>query len=470
MKAKLLFVLITVFFLNVHSQTYLKVSRGNLSSAFISDGWAKFDFGALQSHVIYKTTNYATAQDYYGDSISSLSSGIFVVWAMNNNNLLDTLGVALFAVIDTTNSTYFTGTLQLDSIVVNSAPAICDGSAFFDVLGAQMSQYPGFGMYIGSDSINQNLNYGWRDSLCSGGAFVQIKDMSNNTYAGTTFYIGPVMLPTASYSPQVVTTTTTGGLCNASARAQISGGTAPFQYSWDAQSYSNTDSINALCTGMHNLITVDANSDTVSVYFIITDSTNSIVNTNPYGPALGTIVFNTSNCNFDYNLPVDSAFISSYTVIDTNTVFISWEIWQNGTLTQVSDTVSYTWSGVNAVQMDMFCGNGRLMTPGFNSFNVIDYINTSGATGIASSGKQNETGIKLYPNPFSAELSLEYYAEASSVNILITDVLGKTVYKNTLDATKGWNTFTVDGNGFDKGAYFVILNSNGKQTIKKVIK
>jgi hypothetical protein len=472
MKTKLLIVLSFVFFFNLKSQNYLKLTTGNTSSYLVSDGWATIDFGTFQNHVLYKTTNLTTNQTYYGDSLSNLGYGAYYVLALSSANISDTIGACLFDIDDQSNNLMFNCNFRLDSLVMNT-PVGCDGVFYLSVAGDSLAAYPGYVVKTGNNRYAaMNGNNAIADSICAGPVAVMLTDTAtSNTVSFTTLYMGPWTLSTPAFYPQVITAPVSAfGVCDGAGQVSVSGGTAPFQYSWDSGiSYTSADSATGLCAGIHDVIVIDANGDTVSVYYVISDSSNVITNPNPYGPFGATIVFNTTNCSFDYNLPVDSAYITLYNVIDTNTIFISWDIWQNGTLTQVSDTVSYTYSGVNQVQLDMFCGNGRMMTSGFNSIDVIDYINTGAAVGINAIKKGDESTV-VYPNPFSEELKVDYVASGPIVHVVLRDLLGKTVYVKDYPAVKGINTFSIDGSGLDKGTYFLELNSADKTTIEKVIK
>lgn len=76
--------------------------------------------------------------------------------------------------------------------------------------------------------------------------------------------------------------------------------------------------------------------------------------------------------------------------------------------------------------------------------------------------------VKLYPNPTSSLLNLEYKnsMQDKDAGIVITDVLGAVVYTGKMEGTSK----TIDVSGLSKGVYSLqVSDSNGKATFKVVI-
>jgi len=76
------------------------------------------------------------------------------------------------------------------------------------------------------------------------------------------------------------------------------------------------------------------------------------------------------------------------------------------------------------------------------------------------------------PNPFTDNFNIHFsLANASETEIQITNASGQLVYKETLNADKGINTYSFnDKAGLPPGIYFVDLVSNGEVVTKKLIK
>jgi len=76
------------------------------------------------------------------------------------------------------------------------------------------------------------------------------------------------------------------------------------------------------------------------------------------------------------------------------------------------------------------------------------------------------------PNPFTSNFNINYSTEAQSeVEIQISNSSGQLVYKETVTADKGFNTYSFnDQAGLPPGIYIVNMISNGMAVTKKLIK
>lgn len=85
-----------------------------------------------------------------------------------------------------------------------------------------------------------------------------------------------------------------------------------------------------------------------------------------------------------------------------------------------------------------------------------------------------EVQVSVTPNPVKDQLSVEFnsFANASNVNVVITDVTGKTVYTQTIRLKVGQSKLSVDMHRYPKGFYVVrALDTTGKLNItQKVMK
>lgn len=87
--------------------------------------------------------------------------------------------------------------------------------------------------------------------------------------------------------------------------------------------------------------------------------------------------------------------------------------------------------------------------------------------------EENETlgNMNLYPNPGSGEVNLSFDVNyAQTVEISFTDVTGKVVRTQYVNATAGKNIVMMDASAFSKGMYFVSLKSEGVQKSLQFIK
>lgn len=81
----------------------------------------------------------------------------------------------------------------------------------------------------------------------------------------------------------------------------------------------------------------------------------------------------------------------------------------------------------------------------------------------------NNNGIKIYPNPVHDELNIEF-ATAGNYSIIITDVVGKTLYQKTIAASAGRTTLPMGQ--YPIGMYLIqVADAKGSVLVKdKIIK
>jgi hypothetical protein len=82
------------------------------------------------------------------------------------------------------------------------------------------------------------------------------------------------------------------------------------------------------------------------------------------------------------------------------------------------------------------------------------------------------TAINAYPNPFSNNVTLAITAEtATTANVLVVDLMGRTVAEFTNPVVAGDNLVQVDALAkLANGVYFVKVNVDGKEAVTKLIK
>ena len=86
-----------------------------------------------------------------------------------------------------------------------------------------------------------------------------------------------------------------------------------------------------------------------------------------------------------------------------------------------------------------------------------------------STNLQNQT--KVYPNPFSNRLFVEYASEQdNAIQLVITDLNGKTLLVNKLFADKGVNQFSLDTTDLPNGIYFLSITDGQQTQSRKIIK
>jgi hypothetical protein len=79
--------------------------------------------------------------------------------------------------------------------------------------------------------------------------------------------------------------------------------------------------------------------------------------------------------------------------------------------------------------------------------------------------------IKVYPNPFTDNVYIEYSLEKrSDVKLSITDLIGKQIYSSDFTELKGKHIIDLaNKTNFNKGVYFIKVEINGQSFTKKII-
>ncbi len=108
-----------------------------------------------------------------------------------------------------------------------------------------------------------------------------------------------------------------------------------------------------------------------------------------------------------------------------------------------------------------------------NVFCTFDYSNTITAGGGTVTSITTIASIELlnvYPNPASGQFFIEFSGKGDEeVNIQMLDMLGRSVYNNTIDQQEGLNTFEVFSGDLPKGIYQLILRTDNQQRTTKLV-
>jgi hypothetical protein len=85
--------------------------------------------------------------------------------------------------------------------------------------------------------------------------------------------------------------------------------------------------------------------------------------------------------------------------------------------------------------------------------------------GIGTIGNQTlSQEISLSPNPTSGNLILAVAADYDAAEqIIVTDLLGRTVMQENVSVIKGMNNFNLDVSSLTSGAYILILRNGNQQ-------
>lgn len=91
-------------------------------------------------------------------------------------------------------------------------------------------------------------------------------------------------------------------------------------------------------------------------------------------------------------------------------------------------------------------------------------------TSIESSNDQN-LSYNLLPNPTRGVVNLVVETnDAVEVSLVVTNVIGETIFNNVYKASSGINKYPIDLTNYNQGIYFVRISQGNDYIIKKVIK
>lgn len=443
----------------------------------------KMSFPGVTIPLIYITINTVNNQIYYGDTIPNIANRnsasdtmIFKSYAINASNMFDTVGV-LYTTPKAKN-------IFFNSKTSNTA-GLCDGGLNFTVdttqghfvtgtsfAGTKIKPSGSGTPYFCSIGIN-NFN-----TLCEGEYAFGCFSLGGSSVFGITFHEYHTLLLGLNYMPVPTTmsvsinpyATAIGTSCLGKARIQVTGGTPPYLYSYDnGLTFTSIDSISGLCDGVH-LVQIADQQDTIAKNFIINTSANTTNNTNPFGTAMDTIIINHADCGFNYATPIDSAFISNYYFTSPTTLYVTYEVWQAGNVTFVTDSATYPFQNNTSymVGLIIYCGSQKLASPTvFNGLRVNDYIHyTNFVEGIANNSIN--TQLIAYPNPFDKELTLTANIMQSVVLIEMVNIVGEKV---NLEFQKVKANYKANTEKLSKGIYFLyVVFENSQRSSIKIIK
>ncbi|MBL7684001.1 MAG: zinc-dependent metalloprotease [Flavipsychrobacter sp.] len=134
--------------------------------------------------------------------------------------------------------------------------------------------------------------------------------------------------------------------------------------------------------------------------------------------------------------------------------------WSNGGTTQNLSGLSTAGAYTVTITDSNGCSNQYSINLTQNTHDSCANNNTSNV-GMTS---QQPQYVSLYPNPAQQRFTVRFYTKGKSdITLKATDVVGKTTYSNVVPAQSGENNITIDINGWNKGIYFIMLQSADEQ-------
>ena len=370
-----------------------------------------------------------------------------------------TLALAIFGLVSFLGNL---GNAQVQAIDA-SGPSVCDGAAYvIDDSTATNVVWQSNGVVIATGTT-------WIDSLCPGNYVVTYNNPNSQFF---TFTINGNGNPCAGFSATMSTVNTTAvAFCDGSATVTLTGGTAPYTYSWNGP-VGNTATMNGLCIGTYTCAVVDANGCNTSAFGIVyADSTNSgndstlfITNNNfPGANVIGTSTNTYEDCTLDFGA-VGSASATSITNISVgtnpsglDTMEVVWTVMDTMNNVMATYTTYYLVSdSLNGVVNFMFIVHCSQKAMNYNTLVISENL----MVGPLAIGEENlEFSIV---NPVTENLNIQFAANEKG-SLLLLNANGQVVKTASFDAKE----VHVSVSELSAGMYFVHLNTvHGTKTVK----
>lgn len=343
-----------------------------------------------------------------------------------------------------------------------SSPAACDGSAMLDstIVATNI-------VWMGGGAIIQQGGT-YVGNLCAGTYIVTYSTALGIT-TNYTFIIGSGNTNPCSGFAVAVTGTdaSNSSTCDGSAITTVTGGTSPYAYQWsNAVSVANPT---ALCVGTYSVCVTDVNGCMTCENVTIADASAQmdsllIFNNNnfPGTPVIGTLATaSVEDCTIDYQ-NVGSASVTSSTLIGTDTLMVTWTLWDTTGLIVATYTLPYfvpaNANGLYSLSLVVFCSQ---KSTNYNTIEINDHVMLS-SNALAAIDDTMMTVV----NPMDNQLSIQFKAPVTG-ELLLFNLAGKEVMKSQLiSAVK----MSYDVSNLAAGTYVLQTKLNGRISYTKLIK
>ena len=205
---------------------------------------------------------------------------------------------------------------------------------------------------------------------------------------------------------------------------------------------------------------------------VVVDENNTII---MYGLADGDYTIEITDSEVDSIIHTQ---LYEFTIISPEEVFVEANITNSFLLTSLlsqGSAVFYQWllegesidGANNSIHYAEEVGNYQVYIEnenGCGSYSNPIYLNT------VDINEFSELSFNMYPNPVSSTLTIRAPMLKSLASMIITDVLGQEIHSFELDTRFDSNEITFDVSKLKSGIYFMNVESDSKQIVKRFIK
>lgn len=334
-----------------------------------------------------------------------------------------------------------------------SSPAACDGVAWIDsTFNSSTTQWMGGGAILQTGGL-------YIYNLCPGTYVVSATSFLGGSFT-LTFSIGSGNTnPCANFSLSVSNTdATTSTSCDGTAQAFVTGGTAPYAYTWSQG--ATTSAINNLCIGTYQICATDANGCVTCDNATIGDASalDSVLvfNNNPFpgGVVTGVLTADSlEDCTIDYQ-NIASGSVTNSVVIGTDSLLVTWTLLDSTGAVAATYNVVYNIpnaaSGIYGLTLVVYCSQKAM------NYNTI-VINDQVMLGANELNILNEDGITVI-NPFNHQLEIRLSSVSSGL-IQLVNFAGQLVLTSDYTDT---DNIVLNTEMLPQGVYVLsVINENG---------
>ncbi|MBA3649348.1 MAG: PQQ-dependent sugar dehydrogenase [Chitinophagales bacterium] len=153
-------------------------------------------------------------------------------------------------------------------------------------------------------------------------------------------------------------------------------------------------------------------------------------------------------------------FYNDYCSGNFKVLFKNGSTWENSVLLNLADYSYVAW-GVN-YRGELFVTN----TFDGTIYHVVDASQLAGKTALLTA----DHFLQLYPNPNNGMFTLDWNSNQNEkCTLIITNVLGQTVFSQKLNAHQGWNRWQIEPGTLSSGNFILQMNSSRGLTSQKLI-
>jgi hypothetical protein len=230
-----------------------------------------------------------------------------------------------------------------------------------------------------------------------------------------------------------------------------------------------------LCPGVYSVYTYDLDANAMYNHgsidtIVITNNTTAYIDSSIFNYAIqDTNYFNSINCDFNYNLPIDSVTYVEDTIYNSGgIVIVSFDLtmYQGNTIVTISDSLTIDADSLIMLDVAIYCDQFKSTFKGER----IAYLRGASEhhfyqSGVLAAGNLNELEYELYPNPASDILHITFPEEFYG-DVRVYDSSGKLNMESKLSGEK---IFNCDVSNLSKGIYFLRFQSDSATSQTKFI-